>query len=74
MLIHAPAGYECPFCALVAGDDTELNAQSDKRHDGDDLYGGDADVRWTTPEERAPYATGLRSALGADGRLAEADG
>ena len=44
------------------------------RHDGDDLYGGDADVRWTAPEERAPYAARLRSALGADGRLTGADG
>lgn len=29
MTSHAPAGYECPFCALVAGSDTELNARSD---------------------------------------------
>ena len=155
MTSHAPAGYECPFCALVAGSDTALNAQSDivlrddhttafvspkwwesspghaivvpnehyenlyeipndslgavyaaaarvaramratydcdgtstrqhnepgggqdvwhfhvhvfPRHAGDDLYRGDADVRWTTPEERAPYAARLTSALGADG-------
>ena len=26
---HAPAGYQCPFCALVAGRETELNAVSD---------------------------------------------
>lgn len=29
MRSHAPAGYECPFCALVTGNDTQLNAQSD---------------------------------------------
>lgn len=26
---HAPDGYACPFCALVAGEETKLNAQSD---------------------------------------------
>lgn len=29
MIRHAPDGYECPFCALVAGRDTELNVQGD---------------------------------------------
>jgi histidine triad (HIT) family protein len=33
------------------------------RFDGDDLYTADADVRWTTPEERAPYAAKLAAAL-----------
>jgi histidine triad (HIT) family protein len=26
---HAPVGYHCPFCALVAGNESELNALSD---------------------------------------------
>ena len=26
---HAPPGYDCPFCALVTGDETELNKQAD---------------------------------------------
>jgi histidine triad (HIT) family protein len=33
------------------------------RFDGDDLYSADAGVRWTTPEERAPYAARLTAAL-----------
>lgn len=27
--MHAPPGYECPFCRLLRGVDTELNASSD---------------------------------------------
>jgi len=26
---HAPAGYDCPFCRLLRGVDSELNTQSD---------------------------------------------
>lgn len=26
---HAPDGYECPFCAVAAGHETALNAESD---------------------------------------------
>ena len=33
------------------------------RHPGDDLYRRHHEGRWTTPEERAPYADLLRSAL-----------
>jgi histidine triad (HIT) family protein len=29
MYEHAPPGYECPFCRLVAGIDSELNTQGD---------------------------------------------
>jgi len=34
------------------------------RFSGDGLYARDAEYRWTTPEERAPYAERLREALG----------
>lgn len=34
------------------------------RFEGDDLYSVDAGVRWTTAEERAPYAAKLAAALG----------
>jgi len=34
------------------------------RFAGDGLYARDAEHRWTTPEERAPYAERLREALG----------
>lgn len=148
---HAPAGYECPFCLLLAGVDTERNTQSDivrrdaqtaafvspkwwvrnaghvivvpnghwenlysiprdalaavswsaaavarairdsyscdgtstrqhnepgagqdvwhfhvhvfPRYEGDDLYSADAEVRWTSAEERAPYAARLATVL-----------
>ena len=33
------------------------------RYAGDDLYARDADYRWTTAEERSPYAERLREAL-----------
>jgi len=29
MYNHEPAGYECPFCILIAGGETEYNKQSD---------------------------------------------
>jgi histidine triad (HIT) family protein len=149
---HAPAGYECPFCAVAAGAETSLNARNDvvlrdgpttafispkwwaaspahaivvpnehyenlyeipdhelaavysaaaavaramrvsydcdgistrqhnepgagqdvwhfhvhvfARHEGDDLYRRDGEVRWSSAEERAPYAERLRAELG----------
>ena len=33
------------------------------RFTGDELYAKDAEYRWTSPEERAPYAERLREAL-----------
>ncbi len=30
MPTHAPVGYSCPFCLLAAGEETELNCQSDR--------------------------------------------
>jgi histidine triad (HIT) family protein len=33
------------------------------RYENDRLYARDAEHRWTTPEERAPYAERLREAL-----------
>jgi histidine triad (HIT) family protein len=33
------------------------------RFAGDDLYARDAEFRWASPEERAPYAERLRAAL-----------
>ena len=30
---------------------------------GDRLYARDDEIRWTTPDERAPYAQKLRAAL-----------
>jgi histidine triad (HIT) family protein len=149
--VHAPPGYECPFCRLLRGSDTPLNAQADivwqdeqttalispkwwasnhghalvipnvhvenlyeidddllgrvyatvkrvavglkesygcagtstrqhnepagnqdvwhlhvhvfPRYDGDRLYQRHEEQRWTTPEERLPYAEKLRAAL-----------
>ena len=29
MYNHEPAGYECPFCILIAGGETEYNSQND---------------------------------------------
>jgi histidine triad (HIT) family protein len=29
VITHEPDGYECPFCAVVAGRETDWNAQSD---------------------------------------------
>lgn len=29
MFNHEPAGYACPFCQLIAGDDGEVNRQAD---------------------------------------------
>jgi histidine triad (HIT) family protein len=148
---HAPDGYVCPFCALLAGDDTDYNVQTDivlrdertaafvspkwwsgneghvlviptahhenlyeipdaalatvhctvaviarairesygcdgtsirqhnepgagqdvwhfhvhvfPRYAGDDLYSRDADTRWATADERAPYAERLAAVL-----------
>jgi histidine triad (HIT) family protein len=34
------------------------------RFNGDGLYARDSEHRWTTPEERAPYAERLRQAFG----------
>jgi len=33
------------------------------RFTGDELYARDAECRWTSPEERVPYAERLREAL-----------
>jgi len=29
MISHAPPGYDCPFCALIAGSETQRNSESD---------------------------------------------
>ena len=151
MVTHAPEGYRCPFCTVVAGGETEHNRRSDvvyadeqttalvaplwwsgneghvlvvpnahyenlyaipedalgalyatvqriaiamkaaygcagtstrqhnepgagqdvwhlhvhvfPRHEGDRLYEDHLLVRWTSPQERAPYAERLRAAL-----------
>jgi len=47
-----------------AGQDVwHLHAHVFPRTEGDLLYARDAEFRWTTPAERAPYAARLRAAL-----------
>jgi histidine triad (HIT) family protein len=33
---HAPAGYDCPFCRLVAGEDGDVNRQEDVVYQGNE--------------------------------------
>ncbi len=53
MFNHEPAGYECPFCRLVNGVFSEVNAAEDV-------------VRrtQTAAAERLPYANKLRTYFG----------
>lgn len=47
-----------------AGQDVwHLHVHVFPRTDGDDLYARDAEFRWATPAERAPYAARLRAAI-----------
>jgi histidine triad (HIT) family protein len=45
---HAPDDYACPFCALVAGEDSELNAGSDVVVRGPETTAFISPKWWTT--------------------------
>ena len=57
---------ECTFCGIARGEYDAVwhfHVHVFPRWRRDELYEHHGDTRWTTAEERAPYAEALRAAI-----------
>lgn len=63
IITHAPADYECPFCALATGADTDRQQDIVRRT-------AKPHPEFVTAEQRRPYAEKLRRYFAAPGSAA----